>query len=92
LAATAVVAGLIALYSKSNPHTHLGSFLGNAIADWTGVLVTVVMTKYLYEKGSRESNQTKGSCPSQNRHEWEFFRNRAENRGSAALDRNWCVL
>jgi hypothetical protein len=35
---------LIALYCVSNPSTHLGSFFGNAIADWTGVLVTVVMT------------------------------------------------
>jgi hypothetical protein len=60
LAALGVVAGLIGLYCKSNPNTHLGSFFGNAIADWTGVLVTVVMTKYLYEKGSRESNRPKG--------------------------------
>ena len=60
LAALGVVAGLIGLYCKSNPNTHLGSFFGNAIADWTGVLVTVVMTKYLYEKGSRESKRPKG--------------------------------
>jgi len=51
---------LIALYSHSDPTTHLGSFFGNAIADWTGVLVTVVMTKHLYEKGSAESKQPKG--------------------------------
>jgi len=56
----AVVVSLTALYSRSNPSTHLGSFFGNAIADWTGVLVTVVMTKYLYEKGSRESKKPKG--------------------------------
>jgi len=59
LAALAVVIFLILLYSRSNPDTHLGSFFGNAIADWTGVVVTVVMTKHLYEKGSAESKQPK---------------------------------
>jgi hypothetical protein len=48
------------LYSISNPSTHWGSFFGNAIADWTGVLVTVLMTKHLYEKGSAESRKPKG--------------------------------
>jgi hypothetical protein len=60
LAALSVVLLLIALYCVSNPNTHLGSFFGNAIADWTGVLVTVVMTKHLYEKGSSESKQPQG--------------------------------
>ena len=60
LAALSVVLLLIALYCVSNPNTHLGSFFGNAIADWTGVLVTVVMTKHLYEKGSSESRQPQG--------------------------------
>jgi hypothetical protein len=60
LMALGVVLMLIALYCRSNPNTHLGSFFGNAIADWTGVLVTVVMTKYLYEKGSTESRKPKG--------------------------------
>lgn len=60
----AVVLGLIALYCWSNPSTHIGSFFGNAIADWTGVFVTVVMTKFLYEKGSAESKQPKGMLPS----------------------------
>jgi hypothetical protein len=59
LAALGVVGTLIALYIKADPSTHLGSFFGNAIADWTGVLVTVVMTKYLYEKGSKESKPLK---------------------------------
>jgi len=52
------------LYRLSNPSTHLGSFFGNAIADWTGVFVTIVMTKFLYEKGSAESKQPKGILPS----------------------------
>jgi hypothetical protein len=64
LAALGVVVLLFALYSGSNPATHIGSFFGNAIADWTGVFVTVVMTKYLYEKGSAESKQPKGKVPS----------------------------
>ena len=55
---------LIALYYRSNPTTHLGSFFGNAIADWTGVLVTVVMTKHLYERDSSESQQPKGKAGS----------------------------
>jgi len=64
LAALGVVVLLFALYRGSNPATHIGSFFGNAIADWTGVFVTVVMTKYLYEKGSAESKQPKGKVPS----------------------------
>jgi hypothetical protein len=64
LASLGVVVLLIVLYCRSNPNTHWGSFFGNAIADWTGVFVTVVMTKYLYEKGSAESKQPKGKVPS----------------------------
>src|SRR4030081_743348 len=59
LVALAVVILLIVLYRRSNPDTHIGAFFGNAIADWTGVLITVVMTKHLYEKGSAESKQPK---------------------------------
>ena len=59
LAALGVVVLLIALYNRSNPSTHLSAFFGNAIADWTGVLITVVMTKHLFEKGSAESKQPK---------------------------------
>lgn len=47
----------ICLYSVSNPATHLGSFFGNAIADWSGVVVMLFATKYLYEKGSAESRR-----------------------------------
>jgi hypothetical protein len=64
LAALGVVLLLIVLYRLSDPSTHLGSFFGNAIADWTGVFVTIVMTKFLYEKGSAESKQPKGTLPS----------------------------
>jgi len=54
---------LVTLYNWSNPSTHVGSFFGNAIADWTGVVVTVVMTKFLYEKGSAESKEPEGKEP-----------------------------
>jgi len=64
LSALGIVVSLIALYWHSNPNTHLGSFFGNAIADWTGVLVTVVMTKHLYEKGSTESKEPRGKLRS----------------------------
>lgn len=57
LAATAIVITLIFLYRSADPSTHLGSFFGNAIADWSGVLVTVLATKFLYEKGSAESRR-----------------------------------
>jgi hypothetical protein len=63
LGALGVVLLLIVLYSRANPQTHVGSFFGNAIADWTGVFVTVVLTKFLYEKGSKESKQPKGILP-----------------------------
>jgi len=42
----------------------MGSFFGNAIADWTGLLVTIVMTKHLYEKGSSESKKPRGKMRS----------------------------
>jgi hypothetical protein len=64
LAALAVVVLLIVLYPRSNPDTHIAASFGNAIADWTGVLITVVMTKHLYEKGSAESQQPKGKVRS----------------------------
>src|ERR1700730_12458468 len=47
----------IIFYIFSDPNTHLGSFFGNAIADWSGVVVTVLATKYLYERGSAESRK-----------------------------------
>ena len=47
----------ILLYSRPNPGTHWGSFFGNAIADWTGLLVTVLATKFFFEIGSAESRR-----------------------------------
>jgi hypothetical protein len=45
------------LYCISDPGKHWGSFFGNAIADWTGMVVMVFATKHLYEKGSAESKK-----------------------------------
>ena len=57
LAASGILVLWIVLYMHSSPDTHVGSFFGNAIADWTGLVVMVIATKYLYEKGSAESKQ-----------------------------------
>lgn len=47
----------IVFYFYNDPGTHWGSFFGNAIADWSGVVVTVYATKYMYEIGSSESRK-----------------------------------
>ena len=57
LAATGILTLWICLYALSSPGTHLGSFFGNAIADWSGVVVMVFATKYLFEKDSAESRR-----------------------------------
>lgn len=59
LTAGAILLLWIGLYMVADPQKHWGSFFGNAIADWTGVVVTVLATKYFYEIGSTESNQPK---------------------------------
>jgi hypothetical protein len=55
IAAVAIFLLWVCLYIFSNPSTHAGAFYGNAIADWSGVVVTVLATKYLYERNSAES-------------------------------------
>jgi hypothetical protein len=57
IAAIALLLLWIVLYANADPSKHLGSFFGNAIADWSGVVVTVIATKYFYETGSAESRQ-----------------------------------
>jgi hypothetical protein len=57
IAAGAILALWIVLYIPANERTHWGSFFGNAIADWTGMVIMVMATKWLYERGSRESRK-----------------------------------
>jgi hypothetical protein len=58
LASAAILALWFALYRRSDSNTHMGAFYGNAVADWMGLVVMIVATKYLYERGSAESRQT----------------------------------
>ncbi|HEY7171303.1 MAG TPA: hypothetical protein VH417_10685 [Vicinamibacterales bacterium] len=57
LTVAALLLFLIGMYVKSDPKTHLGTFYGNAIADWLGVFVFVIATKYFFEVGSGESRK-----------------------------------
>ena len=50
----------IVLYQYSDPATHLGSFFGNAIADWSGSVVLILGTKFLLEVQSAESRRVLG--------------------------------
>lgn len=52
-----VLAGLVTAYVHADKSTHLGTFYGNAIADWLGTLVVVVATKYFFEVGSDVSRR-----------------------------------
>jgi len=47
-------------YRMLDPKTHLGAFFGNAIADWSGSVVIILGTKFLYEVGSPENRPAKG--------------------------------
>ncbi len=55
LAIGAVLLTWLLLYILSDPSTHLGAFYGIAVADWLGSFVTVVATKFWFERGSVES-------------------------------------
>jgi peptidoglycan/LPS O-acetylase OafA/YrhL len=59
LTATGILALWLVLYIRSDPKTHVGSFFGNAIADWIGVVMTILATKYFFERGSPESREPK---------------------------------
>ena|SRR5215471_7800989 len=71
LAATGILLLWIILYIFSDSATHLGSFFGNAIADWSGVVVTILATKYMYEKGSAESREPPSGWVESVRHRLE---------------------
>ena len=70
IASVSILSLWIVFYIFSNPSTHLGSFFGNAIADWSGVVVTVLATKYLYEKDSAESRPCPKNHPLSPVREW----------------------
>jgi hypothetical protein len=60
-----LVAGLLLIvwfvgYVYLDPQSRLSAFCGNAIADWSGSLVIILGTKFLYEIGSRESRPVRG--------------------------------
>lgn len=46
-------------YSANSPDTRWGDFFGNSIADWSGSVVIILGTKFLYEIGSAESRPFK---------------------------------
>ena len=60
IVAIGLLALWIGLYYYSDPATHLGSFFGNAIADWSGSVIIILGTKYLLESGSAESRPVRG--------------------------------
>ena len=61
-----MVLGLwIVLYYEADPTTHTGAFFGNAIADWSGTVLIVFATKWLFEKGSAESKKVPRGVRSQ---------------------------
>lgn len=55
IVAVVLLATWITGYIFLDPKTHLGAFFGNAIADWSGSVVIILGTKFLYEVGSAES-------------------------------------
>jgi hypothetical protein len=64
-----LVAGALLLlwfigYLYLDPKSRLAAFCGNAIADWSGSLVIILGTKFLYEVGSPESRPLRGRARS----------------------------
>ena len=49
-------AGWIALDLRTSPNSKSGQVIGNVVSEWTQVLGLVVLTKYLGERASKESN------------------------------------
>jgi hypothetical protein len=52
LTASGFLALWFVLYLRSDPKTHAGSFSGIAIADWLGVVITILATKYFFAPAS----------------------------------------
>jgi hypothetical protein len=72
MVAVALLIVWIVGYRMLDPKTHLGAFFGNAIADWSGSVVIILGTKFLYEVGSPESRPVKGK----ERSPWRDFLHR----------------
>lgn len=90
IASSSILALWICLYCFSNPSTHIGSFFGNAIADWSGVVLMVLATKFLYEKNSRESRRLpKTTLPSPSE---EFLREHSLSIFLLITGIGWAVL
>jgi purine-cytosine permease-like protein len=85
-----IVTSLIILYHFSDEQKHWGSFFGNAIADWSGVLLTVLATKHLYEKHSAESKKEPG--PKNANKAWEFLRAHSLSIFLLITGAGWVVL
>ena len=60
IVAVALLTLWIVCYCYADPTTHLGSFFGNAIADWSGSVVIILGTKFLLEYRSAESHRVIG--------------------------------
>jgi hypothetical protein len=89
IATIIILIALVTLYRSSDPKTHLGSFFGNAIADWSGVLVTVLATKFLYEKGSAESRRPPQVATSSS---WDKLRDHSLTMFLLITGLGWLVL
>ena len=85
----AILGAWIVLYIVSDPSKHLGSFFGNAIADWSGVVVMMFATKYLYERGSAESRRPPRALLSPT---WERLRDHSLSIFLLVTGVGWTVL
>jgi hypothetical protein len=52
-----IVCALVLLFVRADAKTHVGTFYGNAIADWLGTLMIVLGTEFLRESRSAESRR-----------------------------------
>lgn len=60
IVAAAILLVWIVLAARTDPDSHAGAFFGNAAADWMGVVLMMIGTKFLYERGSKESKPVRG--------------------------------
>ena len=89
IATSGVLALWIALYVFANPSTHWGAFFGNAIADWSGVVLMVLGTKFFMERGSKE---TKRQVDRNARGFWKFLHEHSFSIFVIATLAVWIVL